>query len=387
VTAASRGLALLAAAVLCGGLARAADPDPRAAELEALRRAIEQHRERVGAFERQERGLLETLEQMDQALEALARDGARARREAEAARAEVVRLHHEAEVLEGRLAQTRRSLAARAVALYKAGDLGPAAALFSAGSLRDALDRAALVQRLIDRDQRLLRRFREEQAALLAARRGAEDAARSRDAALERALQRSGEMERERAARAAALASVRSDRRRERAALNELEAAARALEETLAHLQQEAPAGSLPPGAVPFATLRGALAPPVEAPLVARFGRVQDEFGTETVRKGVEFGAARGDPVRAVADGIVRFAGWFRGYGKIVILDHGDRYFTVLGHLDEIDVSVGDAVRRGDRIGSAGDTGSLAGPRLYFEIRRGAQALDPSGWLRSAGRG
>jgi len=179
---------------------------------------------------------------------------------------------------------------------------------------------------------------------------------------------------------------VRSDRRRERAALNELEAAARALEETLSHLGSE-PAAPLPAGAAAFVSLRGALLAPVDAPLVERFGKVADEFGTETFRKGVEFGALRGAAVRGVAYGVVRFAGWFRGYGKIVIVDHGDQYFTVLGHLDEIAVSVGDPVHRGDRLGAAGDTGSLAGPRLYFEIRRGGQALDPAEWLRGGGRG
>jgi septal ring factor EnvC (AmiA/AmiB activator) len=194
-------------------------------------------------------------------------------------------------------------------------------------------------------------------------------------------------VERERTARAATLASVRSDRRRARAALNELEAAARALEETLALLQREGAPGPLPEGARAFAALRGALDPPVDAPVVARFGKEQDEFGTEVFRKGIEFGARAGDPVRGVADGVVRFAGWFRGYGKIVIVDHGDSFFTVLGHLGEIGVAVGDPVRRGDPVGSAGDTGSLAGPRLYFEIRRGGQALDPEPWLRGGGRG
>jgi septal ring factor EnvC (AmiA/AmiB activator) len=81
----------------------------------------------------------------------------------------------------------------------------------------------------------------------------------------------------------------------------------------------------------------------------------------------------------------VRFAGWFRGYGKIVILDHGSAWYTVSGHLDEIDVAVGDAVARGAPIGRVGDTGSLAGPQLYFEIRRGGEALDPADWLRGGG--
>jgi len=379
-----RGRGLAAAALLLAAFAAAAEGDPREAELQALRRAIEQHRERVGAFEREERGLLETLEQMDQALEALAGDAARARREAAGARAELERLSAEARSLEQRLARTRRSLADRAVALYKAGDLGPVAALFAASTLQDALERAELLQRLIDHDQILLRRFQSERAELAAAREGAARAARSRDAALARAEERAREVERERGARARALATVRSDRRRERAALGELEAAARALEETLALLQREGAPGPLPESARPFAALRGALDPPVEAPVVARFGKEQDEFGTQIFRKGIEFAARTGDPVRGVADGVVRFAGWFRGYGKIVIVDHGDAWFTVLGHLEEIAVAVGDPVRRGDRIGSAGDTGSLAGPRLYFEIRRAGEALDPEPWLRGA---
>jgi len=85
--------------------------------------------------------------------------------------------------------------------------------------------------------------------------------------------------------------------------------------------------------------------------------------------------------VYAVAAGEVRFADWFRGYGKLVILDHGEDYFTVTGHLDAIEVEVGDQVRGGDRIAVAGETGSLSGPRLYFEIRKGSGALDPADWL------
>ena len=120
----------------------------------------------------------------------------------------------------------------------------------------------------------------------------------------------------------------------------------------------------------------------MEAHLGRDFRKVVDaEFRTETFRTGVEFDAAVGDSVRAVAPGQVRFADWFRGYGKLVIVDHGDQYFTVSGHLSEIFVSVGDVVAEGDTIGSAGATGSLTGPSLYFEIRRGSRPPDPADWL------
>jgi murein DD-endopeptidase MepM/ murein hydrolase activator NlpD len=120
----------------------------------------------------------------------------------------------------------------------------------------------------------------------------------------------------------------------------------------------------------------------VPGPLLRGFGRVVDqEFRTETFRKGIDFSVEVGDPVYSVADGEVRFAGWFRGYGKLVIIDHGESFFTVSGHLEAIDVEVGDEVRGGDEIGLAGDTGSLSGPRLYFEIRQGSEAQDPADWL------
>jgi septal ring factor EnvC (AmiA/AmiB activator) len=82
----------------------------------------------------------------------------------------------------------------------------------------------------------------------------------------------------------------------------------------------------------------------------------------------------------------VRFAGWFRGYGRMVIVDHGDRFFTVSGHLDTVRVEAGAAVAPGEPIGTVGDTGSLSGPRLYFEIREGSEAVDPLAWLANRGR-
>ena len=164
----------------------------------------------------------------------------------------------------------------------------------------------------------------------------------------------------------------------------EFETAARALEQALGALEGE-PAERRSALGPPFANLRGELPAPVAAPIVGEFGRVVDaEFRTQTFRKGVEFAALRGAAVRAVAAGRVRYAGWFSGYGRLVILDHGDQYFSVSAHLEEISVSVGQAVARGDAIGTVGETGSLAGPRLYFEIRQGSEALDPRRWLARA---
>jgi septal ring factor EnvC (AmiA/AmiB activator) len=245
------------------------------------------------------------------------------------------------------------------------------------------------LQTLLERDAALVARYRSEGERVERARAAALEAASERDRAAARLAAGAQALDDEIASKRELLTQLRADRDRERAALDELEAAARALESTLDGLQA-APPAPVParPPSVPFVTLRGRLPAPVDAPVERRFGRVVDaEFRTETFRKGVEFGATLGQPVRAVGDGEVRFAGWFRGYGKLVIVDHGDQYFTVAGHLDQIGVQVGDPVHAGDVIGSAGETGSLGGALLYFEIRRGSEPLDPLEWLQGARAG
>ena len=86
-----------------------------------------------------------------------------------------------------------------------------------------------------------------------------------------------------------------------------------------------------------------------------------------------------GAVVRAVFGGKVAFADRYGAYGRIVILDHGDHYYSVSGNLSEVDVRLGDEITAGERVGTVGDDGQ--GPMLYFEIRHGAETLVPGPWL------
>jgi len=94
---------------------------------------------------------------------------------------------------------------------------------------------------------------------------------------------------------------------------------------------------------------------------------------------GLEIHATVGSPVRAVFAGRVAFADRYGPYGRIVILDHGDHYYTVSGDLDEVDVKIGQDVGAGERIGTVGDDGQ--GAMLYFEVRHGSQTIAPGAWL------
>jgi septal ring factor EnvC (AmiA/AmiB activator) len=380
-----RALALLAVAFGALGAPALAD---RAEELEQLREAIEQSRERVAGYERRERGLLEAVEALDRAAAVLTREVAAARDRAARALAELRKVESEAREIERRLRATERAMSQRAVALYKVGELAGVRMLFSAGEIREFLARFGALRLLLGRDAELLERHRAESVSFAAAQERAREAATASEEAAARLNQRERELAAERGDKKRLIAHLHSDRTRERAVLVELEKAARALEETLAALR-DAPTGSrLALSGPPFSSLQRALPPPVDAPITRGFGRViDDEFFTETFRAGVEYDAPQGEPVRAVADGDVRFAGWFRGFGRLVILDHGDEYFTVSGHLSQMSVEVGDRVAGGEVIGAVGETGSLSGPQLYFEIRRGGEPLDPREWLQPGDSG
>ncbi|MDX1650064.1 MAG: hypothetical protein R3263_09450, partial [Myxococcota bacterium] len=264
-------------------------------DLGRLRRAIAERRERVAAYERREEGLFEAIEAIDRAARAIEGEARRAAREAEEAEATRRRLLAEREVLEARLAKTRAALAERAVALYKAGALGPVPVLFAPGSLRERLSRLQGLRHLVDHDERLLARHEAERRALEEAVAATAAAEARREEARARRAERLAELERERRARRELLIQVRQDRARERALLNELEAAARELERTLRDLgASPAPA----PDGAPFAARQGRLDAPVAGPVLRRFGRVVDaEYRTETFRKGVDFAVQRGEPV------------------------------------------------------------------------------------------
>ncbi len=102
-----------------------------------------------------------------------------------------------------------------------------------------------------------------------------------------------------------------------------------------------------------------------------------------TFHQGIDIGAPIGTPVNAADSGFVTFAGWdSTGFGKMALIDHGNGYMTLYGHLDRFAIAVGDSVRKGQLIGRVGNTGRSTGPHLDFRIRQGAVWRNPFGFLR-----
>ncbi|MCH8476991.1 MAG: peptidoglycan DD-metalloendopeptidase family protein, partial [Wenzhouxiangella sp.] len=129
-----------------------------------------------------------------------------------------------------------------------------------------------------------------------------------------------------------------------------------------------------------FSELRGQLDQPVAG------GTSQRRFGEpragELVWSGWLYAAPGGTEVRAVAYGRVAYADWLRGYGLILILEHGDGFMSLYAHNEALLRDVGDWVRPGEVIATVGDTGGAGQTGLYFELRRDGQPINPAGWIR-----
>ena len=129
----------------------------------------------------------------------------------------------------------------------------------------------------------------------------------------------------------------------------------------------------------PFEQLKGRLALPVRGELGNRFGSPRIDGGVTW--KGVFIAARAGEDVRAVADGRVVFADWLRGFGNLLIVDHGDAYMSLYGNNESLYKRVGDEIRGGEAVAAVGASGGNADSGLYFELRYQGRPLDPLDWV------
>ena len=129
-----------------------------------------------------------------------------------------------------------------------------------------------------------------------------------------------------------------------------------------------------------FAAMRGTLALPVRGELGGRFGSPRSDGGITW--KGVYIAARSGDDVKAVAGGRVVYADWLRGFGNLLIIDHGDSYMTLYANAEALLKQVGDSIRGGDTIATVGNSGGNAESGLYFEMRHAGKPFDPLTWVK-----
>lgn len=273
----------------------------------------------------------------------------------------------------------------RLVSLYKLNWLGRLNVLASAESLFDLFQRKKNLELILSHDQdtreNLLKNKLEFQMLLVRLNNQKKEKLSLEDN-LEEQIQI---MAAKKAQRASLLDDIRSKRTLEMAAIESLKQAANDLNIIIKSLNSAAvPSDQLKKKSPKdFTSLKGLLNMPVTGKIVNYFGPYKNsKFNVVNFRSGIVIQADRGEPIRAVFGGKILYASWLKGYGNMIIVDHGDNYYTVYAHTEELFASKGDIVEKGEVVATVGDTGSLIGPSLHFEVRHHGKPVDPLEWIK-----
>jgi septal ring factor EnvC (AmiA/AmiB activator) len=276
--------------------------------------------------------------------------------------------------LETSLAAARPALAAHARALYKLGDMSYLRLLLSIDRPSDFFRGYRFITTLARRDNARVAAFRRDLRALVAERAELEQRTRESIALRGRLSAARRDVDAQRGRKTELLTSLVERKELNAAYVEELAQAESRLQRLLAGLAE----GDV---AVPLGAFRGGLPWPVEGRLREGFGRRKHpRFDTYTVHNGIEIEAGPDAEVRAVHGGRVVFADRFRGYGLMVVVDHGGKHHSLYARLAEVAVAAGQDVAAGTRLGTAGPEG-LDGPGVYFEMRYQGRPEDPLDWL------
>jgi septal ring factor EnvC (AmiA/AmiB activator) len=277
--------------------------------------------------------------------------------------------------LEGRLAVARPALAAHARALYKLGELSYMRLLLSVDEPSDFFRGYRFVTTLARRDRERVASFRTDLASLTEQRAELEKRTAESIALRGRLVSARRRLDSQRKRKTELLTSIVEQKETHVAYVEELSQAEERLEELLDGFGEGAVA-------IPVAAFKGSLPWPLRGPVRSGFGRRKHpRFDTYTVHNGIEIGSPWDVEVRAVHEGTVVFAERFRGYGLMVVIDHGGKYHSLYAHLADLTVTVGEKIVAGDRVGLSGQ-GGLESPGIYFEVRHRGRPEDPLDWLR-----
>ncbi len=363
------------------------------AQARTLEKRIKSSEAAVVSYTKKEAEEVQGLDKIERSLD-------RARKRVAATRIELSRMDRELaknqrslDKLERRIAVAEAYASERLVALYKLNWLGRISILAATNSMGEMFQRERALARVLDQDEKhlaLLERdwdqletLQEKQRKKIAGKQTLDNEYRLR----------AREMAAEKKRKASVLTEIRSKKSLELASIEMFKEDAKNFDLIIRQLgravelrkksvaiKKETPFEALPRS---FTARKGLLKLPVKGKIKNSFGTYRNsKFDTLNFRSGIDISADRGEPVYAVFPGRVLYASWFKGYGNMLIIDHGGHYYTVYAHVEEIFKKKGEVVEDNEVIATVGDTGSLAGPGLYFEVRYHGKPLDPAKWIK-----
>jgi len=386
---------LLLAAAIVGSLYATASVgagnDPLGDKIEKERKALDQLKDQIEEKRKQadEAGkkrdsVLQGLQSLDERLVQYRQAHQDISRKLRKKDQEIETLTRQMATLQDRIDERRDAILARLRIQYMEGRLGHWKTLLASDSYGDFQRRLLYLSAVSERDYALMGTFRTDVDQMQRAERQREEARTGMLAYKQSTEKHLADIKSIKKEKRVYLTRIIHEKESYERALQELERSASRVDSLLRELENRRraamarppAAGSLPRG------LKGLLPWPAEGNVVTFFGRQKHPtFNTYVQRKGIEIRTPEGSAIHAVMPGTVVYADWLKGYGLVIIIDHANGFFSLYAHASKILTAVGVQVTGGQAIGETGDTGMTGENTLYFELREGADPVDPLQWL------
>ncbi|HJM85750.1 MAG: peptidoglycan DD-metalloendopeptidase family protein [Candidatus Marinimicrobia bacterium] len=362
-------------------------------ELDLLRKEIADYERKIKNTSDREKSEIERLNEIDEEISLVRNLIYRLRREEKIKEKSITQAEVTIEKKESEHTSLINRYAKRVTHTYKKGRLSDLEKLLDAKSWRQAVYRAKYIKIISEHDRSLADDIRRNLVEIDAKRTVLERELTDIRKIDKEKLSRKKWLEQRRRVRNKELGNLKRDRQKMSVALNQRKKAAQQMESIISRLERERVARIAELerkrkemellGSVPFKELKGKLPWPIEGKVISRFGTYQNpNLKTVTENTGIDIHGSEGTAVKSIYDGIVTTVTYIRGYGNTVILDHGDGFYSVYTHVTDVEVEENSYVNARDIIAHVGDSGSLEGTKLHFEIWGNKDKLNPELWLQ-----
>lgn len=355
--------------------------------LKKIEQQIKNTKDEINNLQKKERGYLETLHKIEKLLRDTEKELQAIKKDLELAQKEIKQGEDELILEKQILKEKTKLLENRLREVYKRGLTSYIEILFNSESFSDFLTRFRYIKNILSLDAEVINDIRQQMKKIENDKINLEN----REEILS-LLKKEVEKEKENIefsikAKKSIINKINSQKEAYLKSLKELEQSSQEIKHIIERIykQQKEDSRKTSQKEVPTVTLKpkkGILALPVQGKLISGYGRQKNiEFNTYTFNSGIDISAPLGQVVHAAGSGEIIYTGNIKGYGQIIIIDHGGRITTLYAHLSKILIDIGDKVKKGQSIGQVGDSGGVSSTRLHFEVRVEGKPTDPMNWL------
>lgn len=351
-------------------------------ELNELKNRLTEIRQEIKQLEKEKAGTLARIEKIDEAINLSTEYIDKLTSQEYQEKLKIEELNREIVRLEAKMKYQMDELRDRLVRLYKWTPFYRLEILLSSRSIPEILSTSYYLQILAKNDKKLFFEFRDDWNKYLVDKKMREELIVLLETRRQEKEQELAQLSEERKEKKRFLDDMAKQQTEKKKIEKELKSVQRKLEDLIVSLRKKEEKEAASDRSY-FEANKGKLPWPCRGSVGTRFGKVvHPKYNTTTKNNGIDILSTYGENVYSVVQGKVVYAGKFMGYGNLVLIDHLDGFYSLYGHLSEIFVKVGDEVPAGRIIGRVGESGSLSGPMLHFELRKEGKPVDPLVYLK-----